>query len=148
MKTIREKYNISNFNSGHFFEELIDEPTFYDKKFFGGLAIYVHGKMVAHLSEHGGDKTWRGTKYKIDVWDVCLVPTHREHHKALLKLLKGSMIHPVIEKWLYIPTASKHFEATMFKLIELIQKQNSLIGIEPAIKKPKVKKTLIRANKK
>jgi hypothetical protein len=100
--------------------------------------------MVAHLSEHGGDKTWRGTKYKIDIWDGCMVPTHREHHKDLLKILKGSIVHPVIEKWLYIPKASKYFEATMFKLVELIQKKNSLVGIEPAIKKPKAKKRKLK----
>jgi hypothetical protein len=81
-------------------------------------------------------------KYKIDVWNGCLVPTNREHHADLLKLIKGTMIHPVIEKWLYLPLKSEHYEDSMNQLVEMIKRKNTLIGIEPNLKskKPKTKK--------
>jgi hypothetical protein len=132
-----KKYNLDSFSTGHFFEELSDEDTFYFKKFFGGLSIYVHGKMVAFLCDHPGDKSFRGKKFKIDVWDGCLIPCVRDDHATVLKLIPGTVIHPVIEKWIYLPKKSKYFEESMLQLIELIQRKNKFIGIEPKIKKRK-----------
>jgi len=48
--------------------------------------------------------------------------------------IKGTSIHPVITKWLYLPSASPHFEVSMFQLIEMIEKKNEEIGIEPEVK--------------
>jgi hypothetical protein len=142
MKLIPKKYNLDSFNSGHFFEDLSDHESFYFKKFFRGLSIYMHGKLVVCLCDGPDDKSFRGKKYKIDIWDGCLIPTNREHHSALLKLIKGTMIHPVIEKWLYLPMKSEHFEDSMIQIAELIKRKNVLIGVEPNLKskKPEAKK--------
>ncbi len=134
-----QKYNLDNFGSGHFFEELSDDDSFYFKKFFGGLSIYVYGKMVAFLCEQPDKKTFRGKKFKVAVWDGCLIPSVREDHNQLLKLIKGTCVHPVISKWLYLPQKSEHFENSMIQLAELIQRKNKLIGIEPEIKIKKSK---------
>ena len=139
MKPSTQKYNLDSFSLGHFFEDLSNHDTFYFKKFFGGLSIYVFGKMVAFLAEHPGDKNFRGKKFKVDVWNGCLIPSVHENHLELLKLLKGTLIHPVIEKWLYLPQQSKHFEDSMIKLVELIKRKSILIGIEPSLKVKKQK---------
>lgn len=134
MKSTATKYNLESFDSGHFFEDLSAHDSFYFKKFFRGLSIYVFGKAVAYLSNRPGDKSFRGKKYKFDIWNGCLIPTNREHHAELLKLVKGTIVHPVIEKWLYLPQSSTHFEDSMIQLVEMIKKKNSLIGIESTLK--------------
>ena len=105
--------------------------------------MYVYGRMVAFLCEHSGDKTWRGKEYPTELWNGCLIPTHRDHHEQLLGKLKGVCVHPVITKWLYLPVTSFAFEDSMFQLIELIEKRSELIGVEPEIRvsrqKPQVR---------
>lgn len=86
MKSTATKYNLDSFDSGHFFEDLSAHDSFYFKKSF------------------------RGKKYKFDIWNGCLIPTSREHHAELLELIKGTIVHPMIEKWLYLPQSSEHFE--------------------------------------
>jgi len=153
MKPLTQKYNLDSFNSGHFFEDLADHDSFYFKKFFGGLSIYVFGKMVAFVCEKPERKTFRDQKFKTEVWNGCLIPSTRDNHAALLKLLKGAVIHPVIGKWLYLPQKSEFFEDSMIQLIEMIQRKNTLVGIEPELKikksksKSKSKKTKLYEKK-
>lgn len=140
----KKKYSLESFSAGHFFAELESVDSFYFKKFFGGLSIYVFGKMVAFLCEHPGDKEWRGKKFKIELWNGCLIPSHREYHELLLNKIKGTSVHPVISKWLYLPHSSIHFESSMLQLVELIEKKNNLIGIESGVKS--VRKTKKKRN--
>ncbi len=147
---MNKKYSLENFSAGHFFEDLESKESFYCKKFFGGLSIYVFGRMVAFLCEHPGDKEWRGKKFKTEIWNGCLIPSHRDHHDLLLSKIRGTTIHQAITKWLYLPQSSKYFESSMFQLIEMIQKKNDLIGIEPEIKsqkKPKAKSIDLKKTK-
>ena len=142
IKLNTKKYSLENFSNGHFFEEVADKDSFYLKKFFGGLSIYVYGRMVAFLCEHPGDKKYRGKRFKLDIWDGCLIPSVRENHKELLNLLDGTIVHPVIEKWLYLPQKSKHFESSMLKLADLVARKSSLIGVEPVLKAVQIKKKI------
>lgn len=146
---MKKKYSLENFSAGHFFEELESKDSFYFKKLFGGLSIYVFGRMVAFLSEHPGDSEWRGKKFKNEIWNGCLIPSHRDFHNDLLKLLKGTSIHPVITKWLYLPQSSANFEDSMFKLVELIKMRNELVGIVPNVRsKTKKAKTKVKSKSK
>jgi hypothetical protein len=80
-----------------------------------------------------------------------LIPTEREHHTELLKLIKGTVIHPVIQKWLYLPHKSEHFEESIFKIVDLIKKQSELVGIVTTIKlkkKGSVKKSKKKIKKR
>jgi hypothetical protein len=148
VKPASKKYNLDSFDSGHFFEDLSEQESFYFKKFFRGLSIYVFGKVVACLSDRPEDRTFRRKKYKFDIWNGCLIPTNREHHLELLKQIKGTLVHPVITKWLYLPQSSEHFESSMIQLVEMIKRRNILIGIEPELRSKKPKKIKLSSNKK
>lgn len=137
---VKKKYSLDHFSAGHFFEDFESQDSFFVKKFFGGLSIYVFGRMVAFLCDHPGDKEWRGKKFKTEIWNGCLIPSNREHHKLILKKIKGTLVHPVITKWIYLPQSSPYFENSMFRIIELIKTKSELVGIEPEIKPSKKSK--------
>lgn len=116
------------------FESLLEIPDFFSKKMFGGLAIYVHGKMVLVLTEGDSNSVWKGKDYHFPIWDGVLVPTDKSHHESLLKELPGTRPHPVLGKWLYLPSSTIEFEATASQICELILKRNPAIGVLPKLK--------------
>lgn len=139
-KIKKQSYRLEDFNAGHFFAELVERDGYYCKSFFGGLSIYVFGKMVAFLCDRPGQKTYRGKRYKIDLWNGCLIPSHRDDHDSLLKILKGTTVHPVIEKWLYLPYDSKYFEQSIGALVDMIEKKDNLVGVPIVIKPARKRK--------
>jgi hypothetical protein len=123
-------YSLDSFDFGHFFEVLSVHDSFYFKKFFRGLSIYYLGQAVAYISNRPGDTSFRGKNYRVEIWNGCLIPTNREHHAELLRSIKGTVVHPVIKKWLYLPQKSEHFEDSMVQLVNMIKNRSSLIGVE------------------
>jgi hypothetical protein len=131
---------LEQFEQSVLFERFYDEPDFFVKKMFGGLAIYYRGLMVACLMEGDlDDMSYRGKKYKYPIWRGLLMPTYYEHHETLLADLKGALSHPVLGKWLYLPLDSDHFDTTSRKFIVLLAKGDSRLGIVPSSKSRKKK---------
>ena len=63
VKGTQPKLCLDSFTIGHFFEELSFHDSFYLKRFFRGLSIYVYGKAVAYISNRPGDKSFRGVNW-------------------------------------------------------------------------------------
>ena len=127
------------------FENFEEHPTFYSKRMFGGLAAYVHDKMVMCLAEDPGNKEWRGHVYPIEIWNGILLPTEYEHHNSIMSEFKDIIQHPMLEKWLYLPLTSKSFESTAHDIAERMYKNDKRFGVYPqkknsTRKKKKVKK--------
>lgn len=143
-------YGLESFDSGHFFEELSQFDSFYFQKFFRGLSIYCFGRAVAYISNRPGDRSFRGKNYRIEIWNGCLIPTIRDHHAELLRSIKGTVVHPVIEKWLYLPQHSEHFEDSMVQIVNMIKGKSLLIGIDAQLKPTRARpsKSKSSSNKK
>ena len=122
------------------FENYEDHPTFYTKRMFGGMASYVHGKMVSLLAESPGDTTYRDKDFGYDIWNGILYPTHYEYQSSLLKDFPMLKQHPVLKKWLYLPLGTKNFENIAHKCALKIKKNDDRFGILPKVKGPKKKK--------
>lgn len=132
-------------------EPLQEDPSFFTKAMFGGLAVYYHEKMVLVLMESPGDRKWKDQTFAFDLWDGLLFPTFREHHSSLKSEFPALVPHPVLGKWLYLPasidskTDSKidskkrtkdfDFETTAQELIRGIQQKDPRLGIVPGEKK-------------
>ncbi len=114
-------------------------PSFFTKRMFGGLAVYVHDKMMMMLTEEKGKKEYRGVKYKFEIWNGILYPTDREHHESLLEKFPQLVQHPVLGKWLYLNMAENEFESIANEIAELISKNDFRFGIYPKEKKRKSK---------
>lgn len=117
------------------FEPLEENPSFFSKRMFGGLAAYFEGKMVFVLVEDAGERVWKGKKFDFDIWNGVLIPTERDFHDSLLKDFNGLIQHPVLGKWLYLPMSTPDFEETAQFLVVEVQKRGPRIGIIPKSKK-------------
>ncbi len=109
-------------------EFLQDEPSYLEKRMFGCLAIYIHGRMMLALSS--GEEPWNG----------LLLPTFHQFHQDIMKDFKGVVQHPVLKKWLYLSENQEDFESTAMDLVEAIRLGDQRIGIEPQVRKQRKSK--------
>jgi len=123
-----------NFERAWVFEAFDRDPTFFDKRMFGGLAAYCRGRMVMVLTENPGEKKYRGKTYGFDIWDGILLPTEREYHGSLTKKYPSLISHPVLGKWLYLAASNENFETIATEIAGQIAKGDPRFGIEPKIK--------------
>lgn len=130
-----------------YFEELETNPSFMTKRMFGALAVYLNGLNVAVLSESPGDRTYRGIKYKFDIWDGVLIPTNREFHLSLQAEFPELVPHPVLGKWLFLPQQTENFDEILTRIIRLIRRKDIRIGILPGQKKKRAKSKKIKSKK-
>ena len=126
------------------FEAFEEDPSFFTKRMFGGLAGYVHDRMVVMLAENPGEKEYRGKKFKFDIWNGFLYPTDREYHNSIQKEFPSLIPHPVLPKWLYLPMNDTNFESTANEISECIAKNDIRFGIYPKIKSKKKKKKKVK----
>ena len=132
------------FSQNFWFERFLTQPLFTYRKMFGGLALYLDGRMVAVIAESLESdteaRTWRGKDYGFVIWNGILFPTERVHHPSLLSQWNELLPHPVLPKWLYLPQSSSRFEVIMPMIATAILKRDPRFGIEPKSKKKKKKK--------
>ena len=121
--------------------------SFYTKRMFGGLAVYVHGRMVIVLTESPGERDYRGKRYDMDLWDGILLPVERQVHPSLMKEFPSLLSHPVLSKWLYLPQTADDFEDAAMEIAQGIAQNDLRFGILPKVKSPKKKKTSIAGKK-
>jgi len=131
---MKRKKNPKEFTTTWAFEAFDRDPTFCQKRMFGCLAAYVHGRMVMALAEDPGEKSYRGKSYAFDLWDGIMIPTEREFHDSLQKDFPGLTPHPVLGKWLYLPARHADFEEAAQRMGRLIARGDPRFGIEPRMK--------------
>jgi hypothetical protein len=114
-----------HFSSEWLFEDLQEEASFIRKPMFGGLAFYLHGLLMAVLMEDVEDTKWQGV----------LIATSHEHHDSIKKAFPEVAPHPILKKWLYLPTSCEDFEAAAQRLVRLILRADPRFGVVPSSKK-------------
>jgi hypothetical protein len=95
---------------------------------FGCLAVYLHGCLSLLLSS--GEEPW----------NCILIPTAPQYHDSIRRDYQNVFQHPFLKKWLYLPGASKDFEADSHEIVEAIRMNDPRFGVEPTEKIPKKKK--------
>jgi hypothetical protein len=101
-------------------EPLQDEPSYLEKAMFGCRGCYLQGRLVLVLASRGKEP-WKG----------LLVPTEKKHHGALQVELPDLGVHPMLEKWLYLPEETEDFEDTASRLVDLITEEDPRVGVLP-----------------
>jgi hypothetical protein len=101
--------------------------SFFTKRMFGGLAVYLFGRQMMLLAEPTRTGRWK--------WHGVLICTDHAHHRAILDEFPQLAPHDVLKKWLYIESRRPGFEETMERVARAIARDDSRFGIEPRPKK-------------
>jgi hypothetical protein len=107
------------------FEPIEDDPGFMSKRLFAFEAAYVDGLLC--LAVGNGDEPWNG----------LLVCTSRERHADVIGEFPELAPHPVLGKWLYLSQRNEEFEAVARAVVQMIQRRDSRVGVEPGVRKKK-----------
>lgn len=109
----------------------MEDPSYFSKKMFGGLAIYHMDLMRFVLAEDPDGREYRGQIYDFDIWNGALICTSREHHPSLQKQWPRLRAHPILGKWLYLEMSHKNFETVFSEIIDSTLENDQRIGIVP-----------------
>lgn len=98
-------------------------PSFFTKRMFGGLAVYLFGRQVMVLVEPTRTGRWK--------WHGVLICTGHEHQPTIIQEFPQLAPHNILKKWLYIDTRHEDFESTMQRVAKAIARGDRRFGIQP-----------------
>ena len=104
-----------------------EHPTFFTRRMFGGLAIYLFGRQMMVLVEPTMTGRW--------TWHGVLICTEHAHQSAIVAEFPHLAPHDVLKKWLYIDSRHEDFEETIDRVAEAIRCDDPRFGIPPRPKK-------------
>jgi hypothetical protein len=90
---------------------------------FGGLAAYLHERMMLVLVEPTRTGRW--------TWHGVLVCTGFEHHASIGADFPALAPHDVLRKWMYIDSTHRRFESTMEAVARCMARNDLRFGIVP-----------------
>jgi len=102
--------------------------SFFTKRMFGGLAIYLFGRQMMILVEPTKTGRWK--------WHGVLLCTERAHHPAILGEFPQFAQHAILKKWLFIDTRDAEFERTMSGVAAAMARDDQRFGIRPRASAP------------
>ena len=109
-------------------EAFVDQPGFFAKRMFGGLAAYLFERQMLLLVEPTKSGRWN--------WHGVLVCTNYEHHASIQAEFPALMPHAVLRKWLFIDSTHEDFESTMEAVAKRVVSNDPRFGILPGAPKP------------
>lgn len=110
-----------------------NDPSFFTRRMFGGLAVFLFGRQMMLLVEPTKTGRWK--------WHGILVCTEYPHHAAIVKEFPQLAPHDILKKWLYLDSRHEDFEPIMERVATAIARNDRRFGIHPNPKNPKTKKT-------
>jgi len=101
--------------------------SFFTKRMFGGLAVYLFGRQMMVLVEPTTTGRW--------TWHGVLVCTDHAQHASLIEEFPPLAPHDVLKKWLYIDSRHEDFEPTMERVARAMARDDPRFGIHPRPRK-------------
>jgi hypothetical protein len=108
-------------------EAFVEQPTFFTKRMFGGVAAYLFERQMMLLVEPTRSGRWK--------WHGVLVCTSHEHRGSIQAEFPALQPHEVLRKWLFIDSAHGDFESTMDAAAKRMAGNDPRFGVLP--KSPK-----------
>jgi len=104
--------------------EILDHrPGFRTRRMFGGLAAYLHGRLMLVLVEPTKTGRWK--------WHGVLIATSHERHEAIRREWPHLVPHDVLSKWLYLDSRDDDFETAMEEIAQAMSRNDARFGIVP-----------------
>ncbi len=126
------------FENEWIFEPLAHRPGFRTKRMFGGLAAYLHDRLLMILVEPTKTGRWK--------WHGVLVATSRERHEAIQRQFPQLVPHDVLSKWLYLDSRADDFEPVMQEVADAMARNDARFGVISIPAAPKARKTSASKN--
>lgn len=123
MKTFEHEWILEAFDQ---------HATFFTKRMFGGLAVYLFERQMLVLVEPTKSGRWN--------WHGVLVCTDYEHQPSIQVEFPALMPHEVLRKWLFVGSTHDDFESTMKAVAKHVARNDPRFGILPKSAKPRRKK--------
>jgi hypothetical protein len=114
---------VKTFDNERIFEAFEGHRTFFTKRMFGGLAAYLHERLMLVLVEPTKTGRWK--------WHGVLVGTEHEHHASLRADFPALAPHDFLRKWLYIDSTHRNFESTMEAVTRCMGGNDRRFGVVP-----------------
>lgn len=120
---------MKSFDNEWIFAAFEGHSTFFTKRMFGGLAAYLHERLMMILVEPTKTGRWH--------WHGVLIGTDHERQPAIIKEFPALGPHGVLKKWLYIDSTHENFESTMERVARAVARNDRRFGVSPAVRKAK-----------
>lgn len=119
--------SLRSFENDWILEFFASRRDFSTRRMFGGLAVYLFGRMMLVLVEPSRSGRWK--------WHGVLICTQRALQPAILEEFPQLSPHEVLQKWLYIESRHEDFEPTMERVAKAIARDDRRFGILPQPRK-------------
>jgi hypothetical protein len=127
MMPAKWKSRRTTFDNEWIFEVFEERASFFTKRMFGGLAVYLFGRMMMVLVEPTKTGRWK--------WHGVLICTEHAQQPSILEEFPQLAPHDILKKWLYIDSRHEDFEQTMEGVAKAIARDDQRFGIHPHPKK-------------
>ncbi len=111
------------FENEWIFQAFEHHASFFTKRMFGGLAVYLFGRMMMILVEPTKTGRWK--------WHGVLLCTDRARQPAILAEFPQLAPHEILKKWLYLDSRHEDFEPVMESVARAIARDDRRFGILP-----------------
>jgi hypothetical protein len=131
MRIAKSKSHAKTFDNEWIFEAFEGHPSFFTKRMFGGLAIYLFGRLMMVLVEPTKSGRWN--------WHGVLICTEHAHHTPIMEDFPALAPHDVLRKWLYMDSRDEDFEPTMEGVAKAIARDDQRFGVQAYVRKKKAR---------
>jgi hypothetical protein len=114
---------VKTFDNEWIVQAFEDHPSFFTKRMFGGLAVYLFGRQMILLVEPTKTGRWQ--------WHGVLICTEHAHHAAIIEEFPQLAPHDILKKWLYLDSRHADFESTLERVAAAIARDDPRFGIHP-----------------
>ena len=115
--------NTKTFEHQWICEGFLEHPTFFTKRMFGGLAVYLFERQMLLLVEPTKSGRWS--------WHGVFVCTDYAHHASIRVEFPALTQYEILRKWLFVDSAHEAFETTMEAVARQMANNDPRFGILP-----------------
>ena len=123
---------MKTFDNEWILETFVDHQTFFTKRMFGGLAVYLFERQMLVLVEPTKSGRWD--------WHGVLVCTDYENQPSIQAEFPALVPHEVLRKWLFVESTHVDFESTMEAVAKRVAGNDLRFGILPKARKPRARR--------
>ena len=123
IRTAKAKPRKKTFDNAWILEFFDGAPSLFTKRMFGGLAIYLFGRMMIVLVEPTKTGRWQ--------WHGVLVCTDHAKQPAIISEFPELAPHDILKKWLFLDSRHENFEPALERLAAAIARDDRRFGIVP-----------------